>query len=89
MIVRWLGQLVTRCCIVSGSTVLSTNFTLHRGLESRRYVRTQTFLAKTTGQELVKVSGIVRVASQLQVGTVLEDLLRLCGHKGRLLLVER
>ena len=49
----------------------------------------QSFLSISTRQELVHVAGIVSVASQLQIGRVLEDLLRLGGHKRRVRLVQR
>ena len=49
----------------------------------------QTFLSISTGQELVHMTGIVCVATQLQIGRVLEDLLSLGGHEGRVGLVQR
>ena len=52
-------------------------------VDSMRDASDQSFLSISTRQELVHVARIVCVASQLQIGRVLKNLLRLGGHEGR------
>ena len=84
------------CHIVSG-TLLPLHLLVLRLLllllirlerRSQRVRCTKAFFTETARKELVHVRGIKCVASELQIGRVLENLLRFRLHEGRRLLVQ-